>query len=87
MIMRDFCEENGLIVQFLSPYSYMLNPIEFGFLKIRARVRRKLTDGFNGSFICLIRDSANELTYSDLRGYYRHILRNCVKVVEMEDFN
>ena len=29
--MRNYYSENDLNVQFLSPYSYMLNPIEFGF--------------------------------------------------------
>ena len=85
--MRNYYSENDLNVQFLSPYSYMLNPIEFGFSKIKACVRRKLSEGFDGSFVSLIRDSANELTETDLRGYYRHILRNCVKAVESEDFN
>ena len=48
LIMRNFYEENELIVKFLSPYSYMLNPIVFGFSKIKACVRRKLAG--NGGF-------------------------------------
>ena len=84
---RAFYEENDLTIQFLSPYSYMLNPIEFGLSKIKACVRRRLSDGFNGSFESLIHDSVRELTGNDLRGYYSHILRNCLKAVELEDFD
>ncbi|KAF7684981.1 Transposable element Tc3 transposase [Cucumispora dikerogammari] len=85
--IRDFYGVNNLSIQFLAPYSYMLNPIEFGFSKIKACVRRKLAEGFTGSFENLILESVNELTETDLRGYYSHILRNCLKAVEMENFN
>lgn len=34
--MRNFYTENELSIQSLSPYSYMLDPIEFGFSKIKA---------------------------------------------------
>ena len=71
--MRCFYEENGLIVQLISPCSYMLNPIELGLSKIKACVRRKLDDRFNGSFIRLIRDSPKELTESDLGGHCEKI--------------
>ncbi|KAG0438494.1 hypothetical protein DMUE_3054 [Dictyocoela muelleri] len=85
--MRNFYVSNNLTIQFLSPYSYMLNPIEFGFSKIKACVRRKLVEGFTSTFENLILESVNELTESDLRGYHSHILRNCLKAVEVEDFD
>ncbi|KAF7696438.1 hypothetical protein CDIK_1884, partial [Cucumispora dikerogammari] len=85
--IRDFYNVNNLSIQFLAPYSYILNPIEFGFFKIKACVRRKLAEGFTGSFKNLILEFVNELTETDLRGYYSHILRNCLKPVKMENFN
>ena len=87
MMMREFYTKNELTIKFLSPYSYMLNPIEFGFSKIKACVRRRLAEGYNGGFVDLIQESTRELSESDLRGYYNHIVRNCVKAVALEDFN
>ena len=86
LTMQNFYTENDLIVQFLSPCSYMLNPIDFGFSKVKSCLRRRLVTGFNGRFLNLVRESANELTESDLRENYRHILWNCVKAVDFEDF-
>ena len=65
----------------------MLNPIEFGFSKIKLTVRRELADGYNGGFENLIKESVRELTESDLQNHYNHIVRNCVKAVKYEDFN
>ena len=87
LTLWNFYAENEPIVHFLSLYSYMLNPIEFRFLKIGPYVRRGLSDGFGGSFTNLVRESANELTESDFRGYCRHILKSCVKSVELESFD
>ena len=42
IITKNFLEEKNLNVKFLSPYSYMLNPIELSFSKIKANVRRIL---------------------------------------------
>ena len=49
-MMRTFYNENNLNIKFLSPRSYMPNPIEFGFSKIKLTVRRKLAVGYNGGF-------------------------------------
>ncbi|KAG0435244.1 hypothetical protein DMUE_4816, partial [Dictyocoela muelleri] len=80
-ITKNFFNEKRVNVMFLSPYSYMLNPIEFAFSKIKSIVRRSLAGGFNGSFTDLILDSANQLTANDLQGYSRHIRRNCLKAI------
>ena len=86
-MMREFYTQNEQTFNFLSPYSYMLNLIEFGFSKIKACVRRKQAEGYNGSCMELIKESARELTTTDFRGYYNLIVRNCVIAVALEDFN
>ena len=50
MMMREFYTENEHTIKFPTPYSYMLNPIEFGFSKIKPCVRRKLAEGYNVAF-------------------------------------
>ncbi|KAG0422381.1 hypothetical protein DMUE_6215 [Dictyocoela muelleri] len=77
----------NLNVMFLSPYSYMLNPIEFSFSKVKSIVRRNLANGFDRSFTYLILNSVQQLTREDLENYYRHAYNNCIKAVSREDFN
>jgi transposase len=48
IIINSYCAEEDLNLVFLSPYSYMLNPIEISFLKIKSVVRRKLSNEFTG---------------------------------------
>ncbi|KAG0441722.1 hypothetical protein DMUE_0843 [Dictyocoela muelleri] len=80
-------DEKRVNVLFLSPYSYMLNPIEFSFSKIKSIVRRSLASGSNESFTNIILNSVNQLTKSDLQSYSRNIGRNCLKAIGKEDFN
>ncbi|KAG0442200.1 hypothetical protein DMUE_0459 [Dictyocoela muelleri] len=87
IITKSFIESRNINILYLSPYSYMLNPIEFSFSKIKAIVRRKLGNGYNGSFKDLILDSVNHITREDLENYYRHIINNCGKAVLREDFH
>jgi transposase len=86
-IISDIINETVINVVWLSPYSYMLNPIEFGFSKIKNHVRGVLTNGYNGSFVDLIIESAARLNSEDLLGCFGHIRRNCARAVEMESFN
>ena len=46
-ILNAMITQRGYILQFLSPYSYMLNPVEFVFSKIKNLVRNELTRQFN----------------------------------------
>ena len=62
--------------KFLSPYFYMLNPIENAFSKIKNGVRSRLRLGTNGFLSELILSETNTITPTDSAGYFRNILRN-----------
>ena len=62
--------------KFLSPYSYMLNPIENAFSKIKNVVRSRLRLGTKGFLSELILSETKTITPTDSAGYFRNILRN-----------
>ena len=61
----------------------MLNPIEFGFSKIKACVRRRLAEGYNGGFVDLIQESTRKLSESDSRGVLQSY---CAKLCKSSRF-
>lgn len=63
--------------KFLSPYSYMLNPIEYSFSKIKAIIRRLLTNE-DSSLSNLIRNALSQITKENCEGWFAHARRNCV---------
>ena len=68
--------EFGYDFKFLSPYSYMLNPIENCFSKIKNGVRSKLRQGANGNLSDIILKEIDNVTSDDCSGYFRYISRN-----------
>ena len=62
--------------KFLSPYSYMLNPIENAFSKIKCGIRSKLRSGVTSLLSDLMLSETSSITSSDSSGYFRYILRN-----------
>ncbi|KAF7696496.1 hypothetical protein CDIK_1822 [Cucumispora dikerogammari] len=85
-VLKDFIRTQNINVKYLSPYSYMLNPIEFSFSKIKMIVRRSLSERYEGNFHELISIAVNSITAEDIKGYFRHIERNCLDGLEMRDF-
>lgn len=63
-------------VEYLSPYSYMLNPIEFAFGKIKNSIRNKLADDIEHLLADLINESISEVTSADCAGFFRLMHRN-----------
>ena len=63
--------------KFLSPYSYMLNPIESAFGKIKTSIRRLLV-GQDETLTNLIILALSEVISEDCAGWYRYIERNCI---------
>ncbi|KAF7691517.1 hypothetical protein CDIK_2544 [Cucumispora dikerogammari] len=61
---------------FLSLYSYMLNPIENVFSKVKNGVRSKLRLGITGALSEILLAETLNITSKDSNGYFRHILRN-----------
>jgi len=62
--------------KFLSPYSYMLNPIESVFSKIKNIVRARLRAGSTGALSDMVLEAVNEITPEDCSSYFRYMARN-----------
>ncbi|KAF7670569.1 hypothetical protein CDIK_4564, partial [Cucumispora dikerogammari] len=85
--IENFVEENGLRQRFLSPYSYMLNPIKFCFGKVKIIVRNHVLASDNQSFAENIVEAMNQITQGDMIGYFNLIRRNCDRALDMGDFD
>ncbi|KAF7693633.1 hypothetical protein CDIK_2237 [Cucumispora dikerogammari] len=85
-IVEDFIDENELQGTFLSPYSYVLNPIEFCFGKVKTNIRNHIQTKHNQSFSMSIVNAMNQITQSDIIGYFTLIRRNCEKALDRRDF-
>ena len=70
--------EYGYTFKFLSPYSYMLNPIENGFSKIKNGVRSKLRLRETWNLCDLLMEEVSQVSASDCSGYFRYVLRNII---------
>ena len=76
--LERITSEFGFTFAFLSPYSYMLNPIENAFSKIKNCVRSQLRTGTNGLLADLILTETQNVSIRDCEGFFRHISRNIV---------
>ncbi|KAF7684892.1 hypothetical protein CDIK_4359, partial [Cucumispora dikerogammari] len=85
--IEEFVEENDLRRKFLSPYSYMLNPIEFCFGKVKTIIRNHIRDHEKQSFALSIVDAMNQITHADMTGYFTLIRRNCGRALDKRDFD
>lgn len=74
--MQNVTSQFNFEFQFLSPYSYMLNPIENAFSKIKNGVRSGLRSGGYGLLTEIILAETRNVTPADCSGYFRHISRN-----------
>lgn len=72
-------------VKFLSPYSYMLNPIEFSFSKIKSVVRQLDLTSENAHE--MIVRGIESITTEDCEGWYRFMRRNAALAVDNHLFN
>jgi transposase len=84
-IVKEAHERISNSVVFLSSYSYMLNPIEFAFSKIKNIVRQNL-NGNNVELPGVIVEALGEISMNDCEGWYRLIRRNCVLALEYHRF-
>lgn len=70
---------------YMSPYSYMLNPIEFSFSKIKNIVRQNL--GLADTDLnVLIPMASAKITPQDCKGWYRLIRRHCALAMQNHQF-
>jgi len=85
--VRSQFETNGNTLKYLSPYSYMLNPVERCFSKIKTYVRQALSNGSNENSLKRIIESAiSTITPMDLSGYFMEMLRNVALAIEEHQF-
>ena len=85
---NTLCSRFGCSVRFLSPYSYMLNPVENIFSKIKANVRNVL--GRNDSNTSLqesINNAIMTINENDLINYFAHMSRNIALAIDMLIFD
>lgn len=68
--------EFGYKFKFLSPYSYMLNPMENAFSKLKNSVRSRLRSSATGSLATIILSEIESISSNDCAGYFRYISRN-----------
>ncbi|KAF7685905.1 hypothetical protein CDIK_3346 [Cucumispora dikerogammari] len=66
----------GYYYKFLSPYYYMLNPIENAFIKIKNSVRAQLTSEDSNNLHELINIAISTITSEDCSRFFRYMLRN-----------
>ena len=76
-ISRETMETLTNSTKFLSPYSFMLNPIEFSFSKVKTLVRSMLGENSDQNLYDLIISSQGMITREDAQGWFRLIRRNC----------
>jgi transposase len=71
--LKDMCEEAGVILDFLPPYSPDFNPIEESFSALKAWVRRnrELVDSFDDFGDYLTLGVEEFMRGKDARGYFR----------------
>lgn len=74
--IRDLTREFGITYKFLSPYSYMLNPLENAFSKIKNIVKTRLGNEESHDLVTIILEAAGSITADDSAGFYRLMLRN-----------
>ena len=72
---------------FLSPYSYMLNPVEQIFSKIKSVVRSNMLYRSELPLVESITNRIEAITSEDCSNYYNHMLRNIGKTVDMFIFD
>lgn len=85
-IVKNFIVQENIRVTYLSPYSYMLNPIEYSFSKIKSVVRDLLSSNYTGDLHSLITLGVSSITKNDIEGYFRLVERNCFDAIELIDF-
>lgn len=76
--VRDLVSNSGFRLVFLSPYSYMLNPVENIFSKVKIFVRSKLSGSQNENIdmVITINEAVANITPENCVNYVMHMLNN-----------
>ncbi len=83
------CEETGVVLEFLPPYSPNFNPIEESFSALKAWIRRnrRLADAFEDFSDFLTLAVEEFMQGKDARGYFRSAGVGIVDSDDEGDFN
>ncbi|KAI5151647.1 hypothetical protein ENBRE01_2283 [Enteropsectra breve] len=88
--VRNLIESAGHRLEFLSPYSYMLNPVENIFSKIKSLVRTQLALRYNTDndieLQKLIDIAVSAITEEDCISYIMHMMHNIALAIEKFTF-
>ena len=75
--LRDLILNTSYILKFLAPYSYMLNPIENAFSKVKATVKRILSSTSNDKTLReVIIEGVKSIESGDCSNYIIHMMSN-----------
>lgn len=85
--IRRITEQFSFNFHFLSPYSYMLNPIENSFSKLKSCMRARLRTGATGSLSEMIISEIGNITSEDCAGYFRYVSRNITNAAAGLSYN
>lgn len=85
-IIETFLEEQGIEYHYTSPYSYMINPIEFLFGKLKTFLRNESSIRNILRLSDIVMEGVQTISNEDLKGYFRHIRENCIKAIMLENF-
>ncbi|KAI5154122.1 hypothetical protein ENBRE01_3304, partial [Enteropsectra breve] len=88
--VRTLIEAAGHRLEFLSPHSYMLNPVENIFSKIKCLIRSQLAIRFSSKndieLAGLIDDAVRAISEEDCINYIMHMLHNIALAIEKHIF-
>jgi transposase len=85
MVSRETIAQMTCETKFISPHSYMLNPIEYSFGKIKTIVRNNLGES-NLNLNEMITTAISQINADDCCGWFRLIRRNCALAMQNHQF-
>lgn len=88
--LRNLIYSSNYLLKFLSPYSYMLNPVELIFSKIKINVRNRMNslhlDNQEINISNLIGEAIGLITNQDCMGYFSWMYRNVSLALQEHKF-
>jgi transposase len=88
-LTNTLCSQYGCTLKYLSPYSYMLDPVENVFSKIKTHVR-SVMGRLNGTTVTLsdlIVEAISTITENNILHYFNHMMRNVALSVDRHVFD
>jgi transposase len=85
--VAKICNQFGCLLKFLSPYSYMLNPVECIFSKVKNYVKSQLIISDKMEYLLeMIRRGITTVSKKDLERYFEYTLDNTYLAIDDFEF-